>query len=504
MPKIRAAVERHVIPAPRLNPKRANADFTRPRPDPVLQSKEGPAVGMKVIASVDGLGKDFPNTDGDPMQVIYSPPDTNGVVGDTQYVQTVNTYLAVFNKADLIKAGAKPTKPAKPTFGWVPIDIIWHGFGGKCERNDDGDPIVQYDKIAKRWVITQLRNNPAGFAECIAVSATSDATGAYHRYEFNQPSFNDYPKLGVWPDAYYMTYNMFNDNGFLGPRICAYERTKMLNGESAREIAVQLSDAYGSLLPSDFDGRVDEEHLPPPDSPCYFLSLGAWANSLDFWKFHVNWDDPTKSTFGDGNGGPDATLDVAPFSDVPSKDPVIPQPKTTQKLEALGERLLYRLAYRRFTGHDSLVACHSVTGPAIAAPRWYEIQYPGSTPVILHQGTFSPGSVSRWIGSIAMDCSGNIALGFNASSLSEYPSIRIAARKLGDVSGILRKELIVANSKSSQEGEDDGGKRWGDYSSMVIDPTDDTTFWFTTEYLPAAKNGSYNWSTRIFAFQIKK
>src|SRR5205823_6155244 len=143
-----------------------------------------------------------------------------------------------------------------------------------------------------------------------------------------------------------------------------------------------------------------------------FLSLGAWANSLDFWKFHVNWDDPTKSTFGDGNGGPDATLDVAPFSDVPSKDPVIPQPKTTQKLEALGERLLYRLAYRRFTGHESLVACHSVTGPAIAAPRWYEIQYPGSTPVILHQGTFSPGSVSRWIGSIAMDCSGNIALGF--------------------------------------------------------------------------------------------
>ena len=177
MPKIRAAVERHVIPAPRLNPKRANAAFTRPRPDPVLQSKEGPAVLIKVIASVDGLGKDFPNTDGDPMQVIYSPPDTNGVVGDTQYVQTVNTYFAVFNKADLIKAGAKPTKPAKPTFGWAPIDIIWHGFGGKCERNDDGDPIVQYDKIAKRWVITQLRNNPAGFGECIAVSATSDATG---------------------------------------------------------------------------------------------------------------------------------------------------------------------------------------------------------------------------------------------------------------------------------------------------------------------------------------
>ena len=105
----------------------------------------------------------------------------------------------------------------------------------------------------------------------------------------------------------------------------------------------------------------------------------------------MNWDDPTKSTFGDGNGGPDATLDVAQFSDVPSKDPVIPQLNTTQKLEALGERLLYRLAYRRFTGHESLVACHSIAGPAIAALRWYEIQYPGSTPVILQQGTSRRG-----------------------------------------------------------------------------------------------------------------
>ena len=500
LPKIRGAKERHVVPSPRLNPKRTTAKFTQPRTDTALQSKEGPEIPIKLIASVDGLGRGFPDSGGHPMQVMDIPPDTNGVVGDTQYVQIVNTYFTIFNKADLIKAGTKASKPVKPVFGWARINIIWRGFGGKCEKRNDGDPIVQYDKIAKRWVITQFCTNRGAFSQCVAVSATSDATGAYYRYEFNQPSFNDYPKMGVWPDGYYITYNMYD--GPWGARICAYERAKMLEGKPAREIAVQLSDAFWSVLPSDFDGPADEEHLPPSESPCYLLSLGAKENSLDFWKFHVDWDDPTRSTFGDGNGGPNTTLDVAPFSDAPSKDPAIPQLNTGQKLESLGERLLYRLAYRRFAGYESLVATHSVGGTAIAAPRWYEIRYPGATPVILQQGTFSPDSTSRWIGSIAMDQAGSIALGFSASSVSNHPSIRIAAQRLGDASGMLGKEQIVTDSKSSQEG--DWAQRWGDYSSMVIDPADDATFWFTTEYLKAPKNGSFNWSTRIIAFKVEK
>ena len=451
-----------------------------------------------MIASVDGLGRDCPDSNGEPMPITSIPPDTNGAIGETQFVQTVNAYFAVFNKKDLLASGPKSTTPVRPVFGWAPINVIWRGFGGKCEENNDGDPVVAYDKIAKRWVITQL-SNTGGYSQCIAISTTSDATGAYYRYEFNQPSFNDYPKLGVWPDAYYITYNMFN--GPEGARICAYERAQMLTGKPAREIAQQLSDSFWSLLPSDFDGPPDEEHLPPLDSPCYFLSLGASANSLDFWKFRVDWADPSNSKFGDGNGGPDKTLKVAPFADAPSQCPAIQQLGTAQKLETIGERLLYRLAYRRFGGHESLVTNHSIGGRAIAAPRWYEIRDPGDA-VVAQQGTFSPDRTSRWIGSIAMDRFGNIALGYSASSKRDHPSIRIAAQKFGNPSGILGTEQVVLDSSSSQEGDD--AQRWGDYSSMAIDPVDDSTFWFTTEYLGTPNNSSFSWSTRIVAFKVGK
>jgi len=499
--KIRRPLERRVYPPPQINPKRLSPKFRQSKTDSALQLKGGPVVPITVIASVDGLGKDLPDSNGEPMPTTSIPPDTNGSVGETQFVQTVNAYFAVFDKKDLLGSGTKSTSPVRPVFGWAPINVIWRGFGGRCEANNDGDPVVAYDKIAKRWVITQLSLTGGGYSQCIAISTTSDATGAYYRYEFNQPSLNDYPKLGVWPDAYYITYNMFD--GPEGARICAYERAQMLTGKPAREIAVQLSDSFWSLLPSDFDGPPDNEHLPPPKSPCYFLSLGASANSLDFWKFHVDWADPTKSIFGDANGGPDKTLSVKPFVDAPFRCPAIPQLGTAQKLDSLGERLLYRLAYRRFAGHESLVTNHSigVSDRAVAAPRWYEIRDPSNVPVVAQQGTFSPDSTSRWIGSIAMDRFGNIGLGYSASSIRIHPSIRIAAQKFGGPSGTLGTEQVILNSSSSQDG--DGAERWGDYSSMAIDPVDDSTFWFTTEYLGTPDNSTF-WSTRIVAFKVGK
>lgn len=501
--KIRRPLERRVYPPPQINPKRLSPKFRESKTDSALQLTGGPVVPITVIASADGLGRDLPDGNGEPMPITSIPPDTNGSVGETQFVQTVNAYFAVFDKKDLLGSGTKSTTPVRPAFGWAPINVIWHGFGGACEESNDGDPVVAYDKIAKRWIISQLAT-PSGASvpqdECIAISTTSDATGAYYRYEFNQPSLNDYPKLSVWPDAYYITYNMLN--GPEGARICAYERAQMLTGKPAREIAVQLSDSFWSLLPSDFDGPPDEEHLPSPGSPCYFLSLGSNVNSLDFWKFHVDWADPTKSQFGDGAGGPDRVIKVAPFADAPSQCPSIPQVGTAQKLDALGERLLHRLAYRRFAGHESLVTNHSIRGRATATPRWYEIRDPGNVPVVAQQGTFSPDTTSRWIGSIAMDRFGNISLGYNASSKRIHPSIRIAAQKFGGPSGILGTEQVILDSRSSQEGDD--AERWGDYSSMSVDPVDDTTFWFTTEYLARSENSSYSWSTRIVAFKVGK
>lgn len=503
--KIRRPLERRVYPPPQINPKRLSPKFRQSKIDSALQLKGGPVVPITIIASVDGLGRDLPDSNGLPMPIASLPPDTNGSVGETQFVQTVNAYFAVFDKKDLLGSGTKSTTPVRPVFGWAPINVIWRGFGGACEESNDGDPVVAYDKIAKRWIISQLAT-PSGASvpqdECIAISTTSDATGDYYRYEFTQPSLNDYPKLGVWPDAYYFTYNMVD--GPEGARICAYERAKMLTGKRALEIVEQLSDSFWSLLPSDFDGPPDNEHLPPPNSPCYFLSLGAGGNSLDFWKFHVDWAHPTESIFGDGKGGPNKTLSVAPFADAPTRCPAIPQLGTAQKLDALGERLLYRLAYRRFAGHESLVTNHSigVSDTVVAAPRWYEIRDPGNVPVVAQQGTFSPDSTSRWMGSIAMDRFGNIGLGYSASSRRIHPSIRIAAQKFGGPSGTLGTEQVILNSSSSQDG--DGAERWGDYSSMAIDPVDDSTFWFTTEYLGTPYNSSFNWSTRIVAFKVGK
>lgn len=490
-----APASRREIDPPRLNPNRiAGALLFAPGlVDTAIQSKPGPAVPITIKASVYGLGLKDPDDKNRTltMAIEGTPPDTNGMVGDTQYVQTVNTSFAVFDKKDLTKV----------LYGPAPINIIWKGFGGPCEANNDGDPIVQYDKIQNRWVISQFRVHGGGFSQCIAVSEKSDATGKYHRYEFSEPSFNDYPKMGVWPDGYYFTYNMFGNPE--GARIGVYERDKMLEGKKAREIALQLKSNFFNLLPSDFDGAADANHIPPNGSPCFFLSLGTAADSLDLWKFKVNWANPTASTFGDTSHRPDKTIRVAHFVDASSLE-TVPQFGTSQKLDALGDRLLYRSAYRRFDDHhESLVVNHCVKGTAVAGIRWYEIRDPsGENPAVFQQGTFSPDNTCRWMGSVAMDKLGNIALGYSASSRDAHGSIRLAVQKANPPAenlGILSAEQIVKESKSSQE----GASRWGDYSSMGVDPVDDSTFYFTTEYLAQTANGSFNWSTRIVVFAIE-
>lgn len=492
-PAEHAPLRRREIDRPRLNPNRLGGAFlfAPGLVDTAIQSKPGPVVPVKIKASVYALGLKDPDDQGSinvPAELV--PPDTNGVIGETQYVQTVNTSFVVFDKKDLMKV----------VYGPALLNTIWKGFGGQCEKNNDGDPIVQYDKIAKRWVISQFRVQGEGFSQCIAVSSTSDATGAYHRYEFSEPSMNDYPKMGVWPDGYYFTYNMFGNPE--GARICAYERDKMLAGQKAREIAVQLKSNFFSLLPSDFDGVPDTDHLPPDGSPCFFLSLGTAADSLDLWKFKVNWTNPTASSFGDSSQKPNTTIQVKHFVDAPSLDSgTVPQIGTTQKLDALGDRLLYRLAYRRFSDHhESLVVNHCVKGTAVAAIRWYEIRDPNGQATVFQQGTFSPDNTCRWVGSVAMDKFGNIALGYSASSSASHPSIRLAVQKANpDPSGrgILSAEQTLKESKSSQ----DGVSRWGDYSCISVDPVDDSTFYFTTEYLAQPNKG--DWSTRIVSFTIE-
>ena len=413
-----------------------------------------------------------------------APPDTNGAPGATQYVQWVNTSFAVFDKS----TGAL-------VFGPAAGNTLWQGFGSPCETTNSGDPIVMYDKAASRWVMTQFSINQAAsqFFQCVAVSTTADATGSYRRFAYNFTGFNDYPKGGVWPDGYYLTFNMFNAAGtaFTGARVCALDRNQMTSGETPGPIqCFQLSTAYGGLLPADLDGATP----PPVGAPNYMVAFDDVANDgLNLWKFHVDWASSASSTFT----GP-TKVTTAAFSPACGGGTCVPQPSTTQRLDSLADRLMFRLAYRNFGAYESLVVNHSVTvGTTASGVRWYELRSPGGTPTLFQSGTFSPDATSRWMGSIAQDQQGNMLLGYSASSSTVRPGIRYTGRLVGDPLGTMQAESTLTTGTGSQTGR---LSRWGDYSAMTIDPGDDCTFWFTTEYLKTT--GSFNWSTRVGSFKF--
>jgi hypothetical protein len=433
-------------------------------PDVALQQAPLPPVAANLGLNLDGLGQGQYG-----FNVDFSPPDTNGAVGATQYVQWVNAQFAVFDKV----TGALV---AGPTDGNTP----WTGFGGGCEANNDGDPIVQYDKMANRWILTQFSIITLPYTECVAVSTTSDATGTYNRYAFSfgNTDFPDYPKLGVWPDAYYMSFNLFlNGHAFTGADACALDRNAMLAGDDAMIICFQQPSSVASLLPSDMDGTIP----PSAGEPGFFMNFGK--NVIQLWMFHVDFTTPANSTFT----GP-TVLPVAIFTPRCFRSCVV-QPGTTQRIDALGDRPMYRLAYRQFPdGVESLIFNHSIS----TGVRWYEVRSPNSAPAVFQQGTFGPNSATRWMGSIAMDQSGDMALGYSVSSSSIYPSIYFTGRVAADTPGSMEGEQLIVNGSGSQT---QGVSRWGDYSAMTVDPVDDCTFWYTQEYIQS--NGSFNWNTRI-------
>ena len=436
-------------------------------PDLALQQASLPPVAANLGLNIDGLGQGQYG-----FLLEFSPPDTNGAVGATQYVQWVNAQFAVFDKV----TGAVV---AGPTDG----NALWAGFGGGCEINNDGDPIVQYDKMANRWVLTQFSILTPPYTECVAVSATSDATGTYNRYAFSfgDTDFPDYPKLGVWPDAYYMSFNLFaNGNSFIGADACALDRNAMLAADPATIICFQQTSSVASLLPSDMDGTIP----PAAGEPGFFMNFGK--NVIQLWKFHADFTTPTNSTFTGPTVLPVATFTARCFHSC------VAQPGTTQRLDALGDRPMYRLAYRQFpNGVESLVFNHSIS----SGVRWYEVRSPNSTPTVFQQGTFGPDSTTRWMGSIAVDQSSDMALGYSVSSSAVYPSIYFTGRVAGDTLGSMEGEQLIVNGSGSQTG---GISRWGDYSAMTVDPVDDCTFWYTQEYIQS--NGNFNWNTRISNF----
>ncbi len=407
-----------------------------------------------------------------------APPDTNGEVGRNHYVQTVNTAFQIWDKSGV------------SLYGPANINTIWSGFGGACATRNDGDPVVLYDQLADRWLISQF-TSASPYNECIAISTTSDPTGSWNRYAFqlSTTDFPDYPHLGVWPDGYYMTVNWFsNGRTYAGPRPYVFNRTAMLAGTAAtfQSTSAALGSSVAPMLPSDLDGAT----TPPANSPNYFAQFG---NPMKIWNYHVDWATPANSTFSNT-----ANVAVAAFSQLcgGSRD-CIAQPGVAQKLDAISDRLMHRLAYRNYGDHESLVVTQNVdAGGGQAGVRWYELRSPGNAPSVYQQGTYAPDATSRWMGSAAQNANGDLAVGYSASSSSVYPSIRYAGRLASDPLNTLPQGegSIVAGA-----GSQSGVNRWGDYSAMSVDPADDCTFWYTTEY---NESTNWYWKTKIGSFRV--
>jgi hypothetical protein len=461
------------------------------QPDSVVQRMTLPTTSAVLGPYVDGLNDASQAT---VSGILFAPPDTNAAVGGNQIVQWVNYAFAVFD-IDRSTGTVAPHGPPYP----LPGNSLWTGFGGQCELNNSGDPIAQFDKLANRWVMMQpVFTKP--FAICVAVSTGPDFGNSFNRYEFRTPKnyFPDYPKLGMWPDAYYLSIDLFSPSvgvggAFQGAYLCALDRFAIIRGDTATmqcfpKSTGSLDPTFMSLLPSDFDGAA-----PPAGSPDYFVNLGR--NSLNIWKFHVDFSNPASSslTFL-------PAIPVAPFSEACGGGVCIPQSGTTQLLDSLGDRLMYRLAYRNFGNYESLVVNHSVTAGMSVGIRWYELRKTSRTEFsVFQQGTFAPDNRYRWMGSIAMDKLGDIALGYSVSSISMHPSISYTGRVPADPPGQMESErspTAIVNGGGSQLKV----SNWGDYSSMRVDPFDDCTFWYTTEYLPS--DGKFNWSTRIASIKF--
>ncbi len=374
---------------------------------------------------------------------------------------------------------------------------LWAGTA--CD-SASGDPVVQYDALAPdglndggtgRWLITQIGPLSAPpYSLCLAVSQTSDPKGSYYLY---QQSFGedlpDYPKFGVWPtasnSAYLGTSNLFYLGGvFIGAELCAYDRSTVLSGGSLNAICYTVPTP--SYLPSDLDGAT-----PPADgTPGYFLDFPT-IGSLRLYELSPDFTTPSSSVL---TQAPD--IGVPLFQEACGGGACIPQPGTTERLASLGDRLMYRLAYRVFGTHTAMVVNHSVkVGSNSVGVRWYELRPAAGAWGVYQYGTYAPNKARRWMGSMAMDGAGDIALGFSLSSGRKYPSIAVTGRTPVMTLGTLGAQTILKSGTGSQT----GANRWGDYTAMRIDPDDDATFWYTNEYY--VTSSPVSWSTFIGAFQ---
>ncbi len=457
-----------------LHPDRPVMKTTPPAFDPIRQHYFGTTLIDTTIQNFDGISGNG----------SLCPPDTYGEVGSNNFFAIVNCSYAVYDK--------NGTKLLGPT----PTSTIWAGMPG---NTNDGDGTINYDEVHDRWIVSQFSSAMDGvapFYQMIAVSQTSDPTGSWYRYQYQFSELNDYPKLAVWPDGIYMSQNRFSSGSlqYQGVGASAFDYAKMLVGDASAEMVYftlpNTSEAY-CLLPADCDGD-----FPPLGTPEYFMYLGDYSNRIGILEFHVDWTNTSNSTFTTSG-----LIPLTPFDGQIADG--IPQKNTSVKLDPLSGRLMYRLPFRKFSDHWSVVCNATVNvGSNVAGIRWCELRSDGTAWSLYQEGTYSPDGNCRWMGSIAMDTYGNIALGYSISSSSMFPSIRYTGRMDGDPLGVMTlDESGIINGTGSQTNTWSGSpSRWGDYSGMSVDPSEAQKFWYTQEYY--ATTSQANWKTRIGSFSF--
>ncbi|MBZ5523559.1 MAG: hypothetical protein LAP21_15100 [Acidobacteriia bacterium] len=442
------------------------------------QAPPSPVIGN--VNSFEGLGLGVPA-----FAQTSTVPDANGAVSSTQYVQAANGFYAVFSKAGAL---LQAPLPGSNLFASL-------GPAHPCVVNNDGSPLVKFDQLANRWVITQFThvNGPvAGFMQCVAVSNTSDATGAYTGYEFNYGPLlrNDSPRLAIWNDAYYISYNMVTvaTGASAGVALCALDRSQMILGLPATQICFGLP-TFTDIIPADLEGP----NAPPAGSPEYFMGAAPDSLSLNLWQM-------SSLNFGLGAAtlSAPANIPVALYSPVCVAGPCIQQPGTPVTLDDVSANLMHRLVYRNFPGdHESLVVSHAVFSGSTSGARWYEIRNPSAAaPTVFQQQTFAPDASYRFMSSAAMDQLGNIALGYNVSSSTINPGIGLTGRAAGDPLNTMGAELTVQPGGGAMTAP---SPNWGTFTNLTMDPADDCTFWYTNEYMSVT--GTL-WNTRIANFKF--
>jgi hypothetical protein len=540
-PRFSKAVAFDVSPALRSLPRVA-----RPRtfpPDTVLEVRperrgsEGPEAHRVKPYSADGALQMFNRTPTIPAPLLtfegmanqdnfnvfgfrVNPPDPNGEVGPNNFVEMINLVFAVYDKAGNLLAG--------------PVDTgsLWAGFSIPDCTDPSGDPVVLYDQFMDRWLLSQFTtsglNDPTKpFWNCVAVSTSGDPAGTYYRYAFETTSdgifyFPDYPKYGNWTDSYVLTTREFGPTIEYGIGVYALEKNKMVNGDpNARSVKFFIDGNDPDLLPLVGDGLLpadpDGKQKPKTDTAIPIIgtqdddaSYGATFDALNIWDLFIKWRSTPIATLVLNTQLPTASFDSI-FPCAPTARDCLPEPgivNPAQYLDILSyrQRPTFRLAYRNFKTYESLVTNQSVEAtPGVAGARWYEIRRDGAgTYSLYQQGTYAPGDgIHRWMGSIAMDKKGNMALGYSVvNGVDVFPGIRYTGRLAGDPLGQMTLgEGTIINGSGVQRTTN---SRWGDYTDITVDPNDDCTFWYVNEYytLAGQNSSTAGWQTRIGKFKL--